>query len=106
MQDIFFDTESEFEEDDLELAQMALNRGDNHAALELAEEYLEQNPFNVEALNLCAIAASKEGDDDNALLLFRKALKIEPQNGAVHHNFAAWRGSVAMKKPSNIFALP
>ena len=51
--------------------------------------YLEQNPFNVEALNLCAIAASKEGEDDNALLLFRKALKIEPQNGAVHHNFAA-----------------
>ena len=46
--------ELEDEEESLELAQEALDRGDNAAALELAEDYLEAHPFDVEALNLCA----------------------------------------------------
>jgi hypothetical protein len=51
---------AEDEEEQLELAQAALDRGEDETALDLAEECLEANPLNVEALNLCAAARSRK----------------------------------------------
>ena len=79
--------EDEIEEPDLELAQIALDRGDNLQALDLAEEYLESHPLEVEALNICAVAASNLGDEEKALALYRNALRLDSKNGAIHHNF-------------------
>lgn len=82
--DDFFDDE---EDERLELAQMALDRGENETALDLIEEYLEDHPFDTEALNICAVAATNLDDELKALALYRKALHMDPKNGAIHHNY-------------------
>jgi tetratricopeptide (TPR) repeat protein len=77
------------EEDDTRLLQAhrALNQGDDALALELAEDYLAEFPLNVDALNLCAVAAGNVGDGAKALALYGKALLLDPGNGAMHYNF-------------------
>jgi len=89
------DTDQEFEEfledtyaESVELAQAALDRGDDNLALELAEECLEEKQLDVEVLNICAVAATNLGDLTKAQGLFKKALQLDPRNGALHHNFA------------------
>lgn len=89
------DNEQPFEEflaenyqETVELAQDALDRGDNQLALELAEECLEQRQFDVEVLNICAVAATNLNDLVKAHGLFAKALQLNPRNGALHHNYA------------------
>ncbi len=82
--DDFFDDE---EDDRLELAQMALDRGENEDALELVEEYLEDHPFDVDALNICAVAAAGLEDEPKAMALYQNALRLDPKNGAIHHNY-------------------
>jgi tetratricopeptide (TPR) repeat protein len=89
------DTEQEFEEflednyqDNLEMAQAALDRGDNVLALELAEECLEERQLDVEVLNIAAVAATNLDDLPKAQWLFAKALQLDPRNGALHHNYA------------------
>ena len=74
-------------EDDISLAQEALDRGDNSTALELAEEYLEDHPFDFDALNLCAVAAANLNDTGKALVIYQRALRLDPKNGALHHNY-------------------
>ncbi|WP_305045720.1 tetratricopeptide repeat protein [Geoalkalibacter sp.] len=83
--DDYFDDEEE--DDRLELAQMALDRGESETALDLVEEYLEDHPFDVDALNICAVAATNLEDEIKALALYRKALRLDPKNGAIHHNY-------------------
>ena len=71
----------------LELAQLSLERSENETALELVEEYLEQHPLDVDALNVCAVASANLNDHLKAMTLYRAALSYDPQNGAIHHNF-------------------
>jgi tetratricopeptide (TPR) repeat protein len=90
MDEEFDDLDDFFEDEDderLELAQMALDRGENETALDLIEEYLEDHPFDVEALNICAVAATNLEDEIKALGLYQKALRMDPKNGAIHHNY-------------------
>jgi len=89
------DNEHQFEEflndtyqESVELAQSALDRGDDQLALELAEECLEEKQFDVEVLNICAVAATNLDDLVKAQGLFVKALQLNPRNGALHHNYA------------------
>ena len=78
----------DFEESrNLELAQISLDRGDDETALDLGEEYLEKHPFSIDALNICAVAATNLEDFPKALALYRTALTYDPGNGAIHHNF-------------------
>lgn len=78
----------DFEESSqLELAQLALDHGDDKAAIDLAEEYLERHPLNIDALNICAVAATNLQDYAKAMALYRTALTYDPKNGAIHHNF-------------------
>jgi tetratricopeptide (TPR) repeat protein len=81
----FFDQEGF--DDRLELAQMSLDQGDSEEALELVEDFLEDHPFDVEALNICAVAATNLQDEVKAMAIYRKALRLDPKNGAIHHNY-------------------
>jgi len=89
------DTDQHFEEfledtyqESVEMAQAALDRGDDQLALELAEECLEDRHLDVEVLNICAVAATNLDDLVKAEGLFLKALQLDPRNGALHHNYA------------------
>lgn len=91
MNEEFDDFEDFFNEaafdDRLELAQIALDRGESEEALELVEEFLEDHPFDVEALNICAVAATNLRDEVKAMAIYQKALRLDPKNGAIHHNY-------------------
>lgn len=80
---------SDDERDLLEMAQLAFQQGDLSHALELGEAWLEDHPLDVNAMHLCALAAAGLGDEPKALALYRKALRLEPGDGPLHHNLGA-----------------
>ena len=43
--------------------------------------------YEVITLNLCAVASANLGEQAQALALYQKALRLDPKNGALHHNY-------------------
>jgi tetratricopeptide (TPR) repeat protein len=80
---------SDEEHDLLEMAQVAFAQGNLAQALELGEAWLEDHPLDVEAMHLCALAAASQRDENKAMALYRKALRLEPAHGTLHHNVGA-----------------
>ncbi|MBN1142560.1 MAG: tetratricopeptide repeat protein [Deltaproteobacteria bacterium] len=73
--------------DQLRRAHVALLRGENREALNLAEEVLETQPMDIDALNLVAVAAFNLNEVAMATALFRKIILLDPDNAGAHHNF-------------------
>lgn len=71
----------------IDMAQNALDQKQYEMALELCEEYLEVCPLDADAINLCAVAAAHLDDLFKAETLYCNALRLDPNNGSVCHNY-------------------
>lgn len=66
----------------------ALQAGDNAAAANAFREALAQQPNSVEILNNLAIALAREGKQQEAIVLYERALHLEPANSQTTRNLA------------------
>lgn len=57
-------------------------------AITLYEQILNNNPHDLQALHLQALAHAQLGDLDNAILFFQKALSLLPNDPVLHNNLA------------------
>jgi chemotaxis protein methyltransferase CheR len=71
-------------EDDLVAARRALAEGKYQQAASLAERSTAASPLLVEAYVVAGRAMSNLGDDDGAIVAFRKAVFLEPRAGHAH----------------------
>ena len=69
-------------------ATQSIQSGQFPQALELADQALTFDQYNVDALVVKAIALSQTNQADNATATFKQALNLEPQNSKAAYNYA------------------
>lgn len=62
--------------------------GDESGAAELCEKVLANDPDNIRALNVSAIAMFNDGDAEGAILRLKKATELMPSNSGTLNNLA------------------
>ncbi len=62
------------------------DKGENERALQLAREYLQKEPFSVEALDLAGVLATRVGSFTEAREYLLRAVRIKPESARVLSN--------------------
>lgn len=70
----------------LGIIEKRLNNGDITGAIKFIESLIRDNPSDLDALNLLAIAYRLKGDFDEAMRILKKALKIDPDYPETHYH--------------------
>lgn len=70
----------------LTIVEKKLDSGDIQGAIKFIEPLIKDNPNDLEALNLLAIAHRLKGDFAEAMRVLKKALKIDPNYPETHYH--------------------
>ncbi len=70
----------------LSIIEKKLDSGDVEGAIKFIESLIRDNPNDLDALNLLAIAYRLKGDFDEAMRILKKALKIDPNYPETHYH--------------------
>ena len=80
----------------------ALLKGNLQKAIELNLELIKENPKDTEALNRLAFAYNATGDGKSAKEIYKKVLKIDPNNQIAIKNSKKVSDTTSSKKDSSI----
>ncbi|WP_222564383.1 type IV pilus biogenesis/stability protein PilW [Novilysobacter antarcticus] len=70
--------------------QVALSRGDLAAAAKAADQAVRIAPDSASAQTLSALVAERKGDSATAGKHYRRAVDLEPRQGAIANNYGTW----------------
>jgi tetratricopeptide (TPR) repeat protein len=70
----------------LSIIEKKLDSGDIAGAIKFIESLIQDNPNDIDALNLLAIAYRLKGDFDEAMRILKRALKIDPNYPETHYH--------------------
>ncbi|MUT24804.1 hypothetical protein GNX14_27195 [Mesorhizobium japonicum] len=73
-----------------------------HDALQVIDSILVASPWNLRSLNAKGVILDMQGLHDAAQVQYRQALKAEPGNEIVHHNFNLSRALARKSEPRTL----